>query len=336
MPQKIALNQFGEAEKAFSIEDLKLEEPKEGQVQIEVEASGLNFADVMARRGMYAPVNKLPFILGYDVVGKISAVGKGGNNNLIGKKVVTLTRFGGYQSHVNVPELGVVVLQDEISTENAISYSTAFLTAYLMVEEYAGLSTSKNALVYSAAGGVGYYLYQFLKLRGIKVQPVVGNASKIDLLKQNGINENILLNHEIEKHQGKYDLIFNARGGKTVKRDKALLKPGAKLIMFGAADQLNSSGIIGKLKLLFGFGFHSPIQLIVKSQSLCGFNLLGLSSEHPLLVTKAHKKAVELIEANNIKPLKATGFSPDKIAEAHSYLESGNSTGKIFIDWRNN
>ena len=336
MPQKIALNQFGEAEKAFSIEDLKLEEPKEGQVQIEVEASGLNFADVMARRGMYAPVNKLPFILGYDVVGKISAVGKGGNNNLIGKKVVSLTRFGGYQSHVNVPELGVVVLQDEISTENAISYSTAFLTAYLMVEEYAGLSTGKNALVYSAAGGVGYYLYQFLKLRGIKVQPVVGNASKIDLLKQNGINENILLNHEIEKHQGKYDLIFNARGGKTVKRDKALLKPGAKLIMFGAADQLNSSGIIGKLKLLFGFGFHSPIQLIVKSQSLCGFNLLGLSSEHPLLVTKAHKKAVELIEANNIKPLKATGFSPDNIAEAHSYLESGNSTGKIFIDWRNN
>ena len=336
MPQKIALNQFGKAEKAFSIEDLKLEEPKEGQVQIEVEASGLNFADVMARRGMYAPVNKLPFILGYDVVGKVSAVGKGGSNNLIGKKVVSLTRFGGYQSHVNVPELGVVVLPDDIDMETAISYSTAFLTAYLMVEEYAGLSTGKNALVYSAAGGVGYYLYQFLKLRGIKVQPVVGNTSKIDLLKQNGINENILLNHEIEKHQGKYDLIFNARGGKTVKRDKALLKPGAKLIMFGAADQLNSSGIIGKLKLLFGFGFHSPIQLIVKSQSLCGFNLLGLSSEHPLLVTKAHKKAVELIEANNIKPLKATGFSPDNIAEAHSYLESGNSTGKIFIDWRNN
>ena len=336
MPQQITLTHFGKADNAFKLEQTELEAPKEGQVQIEVEASGLNFADVMARRGMYAPVNKLPFILGYDVVGKISAVGAGGNSDLIGKRVVSLTRFGGYKSHVNVPELGVVILQDEISTENAISFSTAFLTAYLMVEEYAGLSTGKNALVYSAAGGVGYYLYQFLKLKGIEVQPVVGSASKIDFLKQNGFDENILLNQDIDGHKDKYDLIFNARGGKTVKRDKALLKPGAKLVMFGAADQLNSSGIIGKLKLLFGFGFHSPIQLIVKSQSLCGFNLLGLSSEHPLLVTKAHKTAVDLIQSNNIKPLAATGFSPDKISDAHNHLESGNSTGKIFIDWRKN
>ncbi|MGB0165884.1 MAG: alcohol dehydrogenase catalytic domain-containing protein [Luteibaculum sp.] len=334
MAKKLVLKQFGEAEKAFQIEEFKPAAPEKDQVQIEVVASGLNFADVMARRGMYGPVNKLPFVLGYDVVGKVLAVGADVDPSWTGKKVLSLTRFGGYASHVNVPLQAMVPLPDDVEYSEASSYTTAFLTAYLMAEEYTGLSQGKTALVYSVAGGVGYFLYHFLKLKGVAVQPVVGSPSKQELLKDAGIAENILLTHELEEHKEKYDLIFNARGGKTVKKDKARLKQGGKLIMFGAADQLKNGGFFGKLKLLFGFGFYSPIKLIVKSQSLCGFNLLGLSKEHPILVTNAHKAAVELIHEHGIKALPANAFSPKQIAEAHALLESGKSTGKLFVDWR--
>ncbi len=334
MPQKIVLTQFGNAQQAFQVQDFNIDNPAEGQLQIEVAASGLNFADVMARRGMYAPVKNLPFVLGYDVVGKVTAVGPGGNTDWIGKQVLSLTRFGGYRSHVNIPELGAVPLPEGVPVEEATSYTTAFLTAYLMAEEYTGLAEGKNALVYSAAGGVGYFLYHFLKIKDVAVQPVVGSPAKRELLQEYGFEDAIWLTPELEGKKEKFDLIFNARGGKTVKADKARLKQGGKLVMFGAADQLKGGGLIGKLKLLFGFGFYSPIQLIVKSQSLCGFNLLGLSSQHPVAVTQAHKKAVEIIHQNKIPALPATGFAPGAMGDAHALLESGKSTGKLFVDWR--
>lgn len=328
----ISLDRFGNAATAFSLKESEIQAPKEGEIQIEVEASGLNFADVMGRLGLYAPVKQLPFILGYDVVGKVVAVGSGVEASLMGKKVLSLTRFGGYAHHVNVPARAAVPLDDMPASE-AISYTTAFLTAYLMVEEYIGMAKNKEVLVYSAAGGVGYFLYQFLKLRGALVTCVVGKEDKRKLLKSAGVEREIYTNQEFAALDKKFDLVYNARGGASVKGDIERLKPGGKLVMFGAADQLNNKGIFGKLKTLFGFGFHSPIKLIMKSQSLCGFNLLSYSASFPERVVMAHHQAIKIIKEAGIKPLESKGFGVSEVGEAHEYLASGLSTGKVYIDW---
>ncbi|TXC79001.1 alcohol dehydrogenase catalytic domain-containing protein [Luteibaculum oceani] len=331
--QQLALTKFGNSQEAFTLQNFQMPKPVQKEAIVEVEASGLNFADVMARLGLYAPVKNLPFVLGYDLVGKVVELGKEADPNLLGKRVVSLARFGGYRKHINLNSEGLIPIPDDMATEEAINYTTAFLTAYLMAEEYTGIAEGKTALVYSAAGGVGYFLYHFLRAKGVKAQAVVGSAEKISTLVEMGLKDPIWLNSELENKSEKFDLIFNARGGQTVKKDLSRLSKGGKIILFGAADQLNQKGILGKLKLLFGFGFHSPIKLIVNSQSICGFNLLSLSGEHPVMVVKSHHRAIQKFKELNIPTIPASGFAPREVAKAHALLESGKSTGKIFIDW---
>lgn len=331
--KRIELMKFGSAAEAFQINDFQIDAPKFGEVQVEVLASGLNFADIMARRGMYAPVKKLPFTLGYDVVAKVVAVGEGVDASWLDKKVLSLSRFRGYSKHLNLSVHGLVEIPDSIEAGEAISYTTAFLTAYLMVEDYAGMVEGKSALVYSAAGGVGYFLYHFLLQRGAIPTAIVGTEDKRSLIKEHGVKREIHLTQEFASEDKKFDLIFNARGGQTVKADLKRLNPGGRIVLFGAADQLKGGGIIGKLKLLFGFGFHSPIKLIVNSTSICGFNLLSFSAARPEAVVKAHKRAVAEFINSNTKVLPSCGFAPEKIGEAHSLMESGLSTGKLYIDW---
>ena len=251
------------------------------RVLIEVEALGLNFADVMARRGLYNDAPPLPSILGYDVVGKVRKSGAQDGDFLIGKRVVAMTRFGGYAQWAKTKISGVAVIGEKMQAFEASALATQYCTAYYACCEAANLFESEKILLHAAAGGVGTAITQLAKLKGCTVYGLTSSKKKVSYLENNGVDFPIVstggqYHEQLTKllNGRKLDAVFNSVGGKTFKKDLKLLDKGGRFLLYGVADRLSMrKGFLGTLELLWKFGLITPIQLLINSQMVAGINL---------------------------------------------------------------
>lgn len=333
------LVKYGNAQSAFAISEI--DEPKVSltQVKIKVEAFGLNFADVMARKGMYADAPKLPAILGYEVVGKVIEQGNQVSQNYIGKRVLAFTRFGGYGKIVLTDEKAIVEVHEKDDAGKLLALATQYCTAYYSA--FIATTIQKNDIVlqHAAAGGVGTALTQLCKIRGAKVIGLTSSESKYDYLKNNGCDE--VINYKTQDYSkiiaskfGKVDVSFNSVAGSTFKKDLRLLNFGGRLVCYGAAQRMTGKlGFISTLGFVFKMGAIVPIKLLIKSQSLIGVNMLRIADHKPDVLQNCMQEVYTLFKENKINPLVGATFSVNEIAGAHTLLEQGKSTGKIVIHW---
>src|SRR5271155_2467903 len=140
-----------------------------GEVRIAVAAAGVNFADVMARMGLYADAPKPPCVLGYEVAGTILELGGGVQGLAHGQRVVAGTRFGGYASQVVVSASGVVALADEFTFEQGAAIPVNYATAWAGLIGYGNLQVGERVLIHSAGGGVGIAATQIARRAGAEV-----------------------------------------------------------------------------------------------------------------------------------------------------------------------
>jgi len=253
----------GKAHKAFELRETTIGDPNAIEVQIEVEGFGLNFADVMARLGLYPDAPKKPGVLGYDVVGRITKKGKDVDDRLaVGNRVVALTRFGGYAEITNTDSRGVVKISEEMDMASATALATQAGTAYYMAAEMVHIFPGDHVLVHAAAGGVGSILCQMAKAKGAVVYGTASGPEKLKYLKEIGVDYPI--NYKSDRFdtavanilpQGqKLDIIFDAIGGKSVKRGMKLLGSGGRMILFGASSLTSAKNIFSKIGVALGFG----------------------------------------------------------------------------------
>src|SRR5436190_6965171 len=139
----------------LKVEDRPDPKPSAGDVLIRVKAAGLNFADILARQGLYPDAPKKPCVMGYEVSGTIEAVGPGGDDNLIGKAIVALTRFGGQSELVVVKETQTFPKPVALSFEQAVALPVNYLTAYALLAVMGSLQPGESVLIHNAGGGVG-------------------------------------------------------------------------------------------------------------------------------------------------------------------------------------
>jgi NADPH2:quinone reductase len=333
----------GSSKTAFELRDLKLNDPKDNEVMIETEVFGLNFADVMARLGYYKACPPLPTIIGYDVTGKIIKIGKKVTDLEIGQRVVALTRFGGYATHVNTDYHGVVPIKSDMDGAVTTALATQYSTAYYAAEYSMTLQKNEHILIQAAAGGVGTALIQLAKRKGCIVYGTVGSNEKSEYIKQHGadyaINYRELDFYEYIKNlkgEKSMDAIFDSIGGSSVKKGIKLLAPGGRMVMYGAAQiagNNNKKSLVRQLKTLFGFGKYNPIKFFGESQSLIGVNMLKIGDFKPYILKKCMEDVVKLYENNEIKPVVGKVFKAEELAEAHEYLQNRQSVGKIVVKW---
>jgi NADPH2:quinone reductase len=331
----------GNALNAFQIKEVP--EPKlEGlDVLIKVEGFGLNFADVMARNGLYKDAPPLPSILGYDVVGRVEKANTPEAEHLIGKRVVAMTRFGGYAEYAKTDYRACAVISEEMDLTKATALATQYCTAYYAAYECANLFEGDQVLIHAAAGGVGTALTQLAKNKGCVVYGTTGSDSKFEYLKNNGVDFPInYIKNDYEKELlkisggSKLDIAFNSVGGTTFKKDFELLERGGKSIIYGAAERSGKKGgIFSTLGLAWNFGIFSPIQLLMNSKGIIGINMLRIADYKPLVLKRCLEEVVRLTENETLHPEIGGTFSIEEIGEAHAYLESRKSTGKIAVKW---
>jgi len=299
----------GNANHAFEVREVEKPKLDAFDVLIKVEAFGLNFADVMARNGMYAAAPKIPSILGYDVVGEVVEVAGDEGKHLLGKRVVAMTRFGGYAEYAKTDYRACAIISQEMHAAAATALATQYCTAYYAAFECVSLFKGDRVLLHAAAGGVGTAISQLAKIKGCEVFGLTSSDSKFEYLKKQGVD--FPINHTKEDYVSqvfdltkgqRIDVAFNSVGGSTFKKDAKLLEFGGKQVIYGAAEMAGTKGtIFSKLNLVRKFGFYTPISLMIKSQGVIGINMLQIADHKKLVIKRCLEEVVKLTEYRVVK-----------------------------------
>jgi NADPH2:quinone reductase len=338
--EAFVLCKIGPSNQAFERKTIQLPALDPDEVLIESEAFGLNYADVMARHGLYKEAPPLPCVLGYELVGIVKQVGENCSSDWIGKRVLAFSRFGGYAKHVQTKAHAVVEVGD-LPAEIAMSLSTQGVTAYYMSDFMSPIRINEHVLIHAAAGGVGSLLIQLAKRKGAIVYAKIGSEDKRELAIKLGADhvinyKNTPYELELQKLLGTNQLSasFNPVAGDTIKKDMKLLGPNGRLYLFGGSQMVGGKyGILSKLKFLWDMGFVLPIGLMMQSKSIIGVNMLKIADSYPEIISTCLQDMLELYHKNEIVTHVGGVFDENQMIEAHDLLESGKSMGKITVRW---
>lgn len=333
------LTKFGKAEDAFEIREVKKPSIKSNEVLIKVEGFGLNFADIMARQGNYQDCPPLPAIIGYDVVGKVTETGSEVNNVRSGDRVTAMTRFGGYAEYAITDYRACAKIPENYPLGKATALTTQYCTADYCFNQIMNLFEGDKVLIHVAAGGVGTALVQMATNRGCEIFATAGSDNKMEYLRNLGVQHPINYRKnefdvEIKRILGneKLDAIFDPVGGSNAKKGYKLLASGGRILLFGASSMTGTS-IFGKIGVGLGFGFYHPVQFMLKSQAMIGVNMLRIADDRPYTLKRSLDNVVAGVEKGILNPTEAKVFSINELAEAHKYLESRKSIGKVSVKW---
>jgi NADPH:quinone reductase-like Zn-dependent oxidoreductase len=307
--------------------------PAGAQVRIAVRAAGVNFADHLARVGLYPEAPKPPSVVGYEVAGTIEAVGAGVDPARVGQRVLAGTRFGGYAEVVNVAVADTVPLPDAMDFEQGAAIPVNYATAWAALHGYGSLRSGERVLVHAAAGGVGIAAVQLAKAAGAEVH---GTASpgKHKRLIELGVDRAIdYRRNGWWRGLGPYDIVLDALGGTSLRRSYGLLRPGGRLVAYGlSAMQQGETRSLRRaapqaLAMLRGFNL---IKQLDESKAVIGLNMLRLWDDRgtlepwirPLSAALSDGTAAPVIHA-------AVPFA--KAPEAHRILAARENVGKVVL-----
>lgn len=312
-------------------------EPSAGQVRIRVKAAGINFADLMARVGLYPDAPKIPCVVGYEVSGIVDAVGPGVTDLRAGDRVFGMPRFGGYTDTLVVAADQTFRMPEKMTFEEAAALPVVYLTAYNMMLFTGTVRPGSSILVHSAAGGVGLAAIQIARTRGCTI---FGTASpgKHEFLRKQGVQ------HPIDSG-GDYaaavravvgdrgvDLILDPVGGKSWSVGYDLLGPCGRLVAFGfsaaaSGKKRNLFHAVGQLVKIKSFG---PRKLMDDNKTVTGCNMGHLFGRLDLLRPQ-FAALLEMYEAGQIAPHVDRTFRFDEAPAAHHHIHDRKAIGKVLL-----
>lgn len=334
--------------RAGSYNRLKLEthpdlHPADNQVLVDVDAIGVNYADVVVRMGLYASARTYvgwPITPGFEFAGRVIDVGRQVDAFRTGDEVFGVTRFGAYATQVVVPQQQLVRRPETLTVEQAAAFPTVFLTAYAALFLLAKPRRGDLLLIHSAAGGVGSALIQLSRVAGCKVIAVVGASHKVRFVEQ------LDADHVIDKSAvdlwaearrlapAGYDMILDANGASTLRLSYAHLRPTGKLVIYGFHSMLpRRGGRPSWIKLAWDFlrtPRFNPLKMTTQNRSVLAFNLSFLFDRTDLLL-EAMGQLLHWLGEGQIQPPSVTTYPFEEVAWAHRDIESGNTTGKLVL-----
>ncbi|MEM6320656.1 MAG: zinc-binding dehydrogenase [Bacteroidota bacterium] len=328
--------------KAGSIANLKLvtsnlPDPKGDEVTIAVKAIGLNFADIFAMFGLYSATPKGVFTPGLEYAGEVVKVGPDAKTYQVGDKIMGVTRFGGYTSHLNMDEGHILPLPDSWSFEEGAAYLVQVLTAYYGLKNLGAIRQGYTILIHSAAGGVGILANRIAKKYGAYTIGTVGGSQKVDFVKKEGYDQVIVRNKPTFKKDltqalggRELNLVMECIGGSFFKTAYEMLAPEGRTIFYGAARYASPGSRPNYLKVLWEHltrPMIDPQSMSEINKGILGFNLIYLYERTPLM----HQLIAELKDLDIGKPHVGHVFDFANLVEAVKLFQTGKTIGKVVV-----
>lgn len=330
--RSIVVSQHGGPE-VLALQERRLGELRPGMVRVRVLATGVAFADVLMRRGLYPGAPPPPFTPGYDVAGTVTAVGPGVAGMRPGQRVAALTVTGGYSDYLDVAAERLVPLPETVDPAEAVSVVLNYLTAYQMLHRvYRQLAPGRRVLVHAAAGGVGTALLQLGRLAGAELFGTA-SAGKHALLRAEGATPIDYRSEDVTARvralaPGGVDLVLDAIGGPSLYRSYRLLRPGGMLISYGVTG--TAAGARSILGLLPGI---LPTFLLrwLPGRRVAWYDIAAMVRRRPDWYRQDLEHLLGLLSAGSIRPVVAERLPLHEAARAHALLEGSSVSGKLVL-----
>ncbi|HET9489092.1 MAG TPA: quinone oxidoreductase [Methylomirabilota bacterium] len=307
----------------LALADVPKPEVRPGMVLIRVHAVGVNFADTRFRQGTYVVKPKLPDTPGMEAAGVVEAVGEGVTDFRPGDRVTAFT-VKSYAEYCQAPASMVIPLPDSVGFVDGAAFPIQVLTAYHLLHTAHSTGPGQTVLVHSAAGGVGLAALQLAKVAGARVFGTVSSDAKARLAQEHGADA--VINYVTEKFADEVlrltdgrgvDLILDAVGKPTFEEGLRCLAMFGHLVLYGRAggptDPLNVA------------------TLSAKSQKVSGFMVPTVTRNFPDKTRESAERCFALMREGKLKLHIGRTFPLAQAAEAHRYLESRQSTGKLIL-----
>jgi NADPH:quinone reductase-like Zn-dependent oxidoreductase len=314
-----------------------------GEVRIAVKAAGINFADTMARVGLYPDAPKPPCVLGYEVAGEVESVGEGVGDYEVGDRVIAGTRFGGQAELVTVPAEQVLSLAERFSFEQGAAIPVNYGTAYAALIVMGSLREGDRVLIHAAAGGVGISATQIAHNAGAEIFGTA-SPSKHEAIRAQGVNHPIdyrSLDFEAETMRitgGEgVDLIIDALGPTSFRKDYRLLRQGGRLVMYGLSEGSKDGerSIAAMLKSLVSMPsatmpWWKSLLIMNENKGVFGLNMLKWWDAEGSLDRVLDPLSADL-DAGRLDPVVAEAFPFERAGEAHQFIAERRNVGKVVL-----
>jgi NADPH:quinone reductase-like Zn-dependent oxidoreductase len=321
----------------FEVREASDPVPGDGEIRIRVRASGINFADILARIGLYPDAPHPPVVVGYEVSGVVDAVGHGVTTPQEGDRVVALTRFGGYADCVVVPASQAYRFPDRLCDAEAAAVPVTYLTAALALYRMAAITAGETVLVHNAGGGLGIAATQLARLRRATV---IGTASagKHDALRSFGVDHTIDYRHvnveaevkRLTKGRG-VDVILDPIGGASFGESYRMLAPLGRLVMLGLSSMSGEKRNTWRvLRSWWAMKSFAPLSLINRNRGVFGLHVGHLWEERRQLQPLMELLMSEL-SAGRLVPVVARTFPLERVADAHRFIQARSNIGKVVL-----
>jgi NADPH:quinone reductase-like Zn-dependent oxidoreductase len=314
-----------------------------GEVRIAVKAAGINFADTMARLGLYPDAPKTPCVMGYEVAGTIESLGEGVSDFAVGDRVMAGTRFGGQAELVTVPADQALPLPERLSFEQGAAFPVNYGTAYAALIIMGSLREGDRVLIHAAAGGVGIAATQIARNVGAEIFGTA-SPSKHDAIRAQGVKHAIDYRSQdfeaeamrITDGEG-VDLVIDALGPTSFRKDYRLLRSGGRMVMYGLSEVTKESGrdIPAALKSLFKMPLATipwwkSLALMNENKGTFGLNMLKWWEREGSLDRVTEPLMADL-EAGRLEPVVAEAFPFERAGEAHEFIAQRRNVGKVVL-----
>ncbi len=309
------------------------------QVLVRVRALGLNFADIFARFGVYPNTPKPPFVPGLECAGEVARAGADVTQVRVGDRVMGFCRLGSHAEYVAVGQQYVVPIPDSMTYEQGAAFLTTGVTAYHALVRLANLRRGERVLVHAAAGGVGIAAVQLGRALGAEVFATAGSEEKLAFARRFGAH------HAISYSTGDFageilrisnghgvDVVVDSVGGKVYRRSWDILAPMGRYVILGLSAVAGRGGLnyLKAARTLLQMGAILPQSLIAANKALIGFNL-GTLRGMDVYLREAAAETLRYHSEGSLNSVVGRVFSFEQIVEAHRFLQSRRSMGKVVV-----
>lgn len=322
----IQIREFGD-DAELRLTEVSEPRPREGEVVVEVKAAGVNYADILMRRGGYAGRRPLPYIPGFEAAGIVRETGKGVSQWRPGDRVMgTVLReiCGCYAEVAVMPAWLLLPMPKPFRFEDGAAFPEVFITAFLALRTLGRLSEGESVLIHAAGGGVGTAAVQLAHAMGARVLATASSDEKLARIQELGAD--VLINYvahdflePVKKDTGGkgVDLVLESVGGEVFEKSLQCLAPLGRLIVYGASS---------------GQGGLVPSSYFTQQNAtVSGFGFGSLSVVRPDVIRQAMQAVMEFLSKDKIRPVVGHQFPLAQARVAHELLTSRASFGKIVL-----
>jgi 2-desacetyl-2-hydroxyethyl bacteriochlorophyllide A dehydrogenase len=332
MHRDIVIDKYGSAQ-TLKLRDIAPKPPADDEVAIDVAYSGINFADIQMRLGFYPDAPKKPFVPGYEVSGKVAAVGKNVTDVKPGDNVVAGTYFGGYASHVTIPARQVFALPASIDLAAGAALPVNYFTAQLALFEMARVRTGDKVLIECATGGVGVLAIQMARHAGAEVTGLTTSPHKKSFIESLGAKAYTREEFRADASLTGYDFILNASGGAEIQWQRARLGLTGRMVCVGMSSGVkDGKRNFARIALA---ALRTPrisvLKLFDASTGIYALNALTVLRDNAWV--ERLTKSLVGVEQMQLKPHVGKVFAATEVADAHAFLETKQATGKVLLAW---